>query len=203
MGRAMLRAAMCRRGPEDALANALRAVVLDRPGSRWRDLALWTVALARTALGDPTGADAALALAVASAHANRNAGLAWCLLGHRALLAADRLDWAAAEAFLDEGHALTPPAITDAFASATPALAAMARLRAHQGHVTRRTRLLRQALVVRPALTAASPVLSVSPSPASRAPTSPSQTHRTRPSSLPRPGRSCGSGRGWASWARR
>ncbi len=161
MGRAMLRAAMCRRGPEDALANALRAVVLDRPGSRWRDLALWTVALARTALGDPTGADAALALAVASAHANRNAGLAWCLLGHRALLAADRLDWAAAEAFLDEGHALTPPAITDAFASATPALAAMARLRAHQGHVNDAHDVLRQALIVRPALTAASPVLSV------------------------------------------
>ena len=88
-------------------------------------------------------------------------GSPWCLLGHRALLAADRLDWAAAEAFLDEGHALTPPAITDAFASATPALAATARLRAHQGHVTEAHEVLRQALVVRPALTAASPVLSV------------------------------------------
>ncbi|HEU0244735.1 MAG TPA: LuxR C-terminal-related transcriptional regulator, partial [Candidatus Limnocylindrales bacterium] len=161
MGRAMLRAAMCRRGPEDALANALRAVVLDRPGSRWRDLALWTVALARQALGDPAGADAALELAVGSAHANRNAGLGWSLLGHRALLAVDRQDWDGAQGFLREARGLATSTDAQTYASAAPVFAATARLEAHRGRTREATALLHQALVVRPSLTAAAPVLGV------------------------------------------
>jgi LuxR family transcriptional regulator, maltose regulon positive regulatory protein len=161
MGRAMLRAAMCRLGPEDALEHALRAVMLDRPGSEWRGLALWTVALARQALGDVAGADAALGLAVSSAHANRNVGLGGSLLGHRALLAVDRGDWVAGEGFLDEARGLAGSTATEGDASTAPTLAATARIEARRGNLTEATAILHGALLVRPSLTAAAPVLSV------------------------------------------
>jgi LuxR family maltose regulon positive regulatory protein len=161
MARALLRAAMCRVGPEDALENGLRAVELDQPGGRWHALALWTVALARQSLGDTAGADATLGDAVASAHANRAIGLGGRLLGHRALLAEDRQQWGLAEALVDEARALQALAATEGDASAGPTLAAMARLEARRGNPSEATEILHRALLVRPSLTAAAPTLSV------------------------------------------
>ena len=66
-GRAMLRAGMARDGADDALANATRAVELEGDRGSWRDFALWQLAFARLTIGDPSGADAALADAVIAA----------------------------------------------------------------------------------------------------------------------------------------
>ena len=96
--RAMLRSAMGRAGAQDMLANATRAVELEAPGSPWRDFALWLLTIARLANGDPAGADVALADAVAAARPAGN-GLTYCILGHSALVAVDRHDWAAAAVF--------------------------------------------------------------------------------------------------------
>ncbi len=51
-GRAMLRAGMVRRGADDALANATRAVELEGDDGSWRDFALWQLAFARLTIGD-------------------------------------------------------------------------------------------------------------------------------------------------------
>ena len=88
-GRSMLHAAMVRGGADDALANATRAIDLEAAGGRWGDFALWMLATALLMKGDQAGAAAALADAIATARSARNHGLAYCLIGHRALLAVD------------------------------------------------------------------------------------------------------------------
>ena len=103
-GRAMLRVATCRAGADDMRANASLAVALELPGSRWRDFALWMLAFAHLVNGDQAAADDAMAEAIASARAARNDGLAYAIVGHRALLAMDRGDWAAAAVYATQGE---------------------------------------------------------------------------------------------------
>ena len=67
--RAMLRAIMARRGPEDALANAAFAVSQEQPGSRWRGVALFLLGSAHMARGDVDAADAAFRDSAAAAPA--------------------------------------------------------------------------------------------------------------------------------------
>ena len=58
--------------------------------------------------GDQAAADDAMAEAIASARAARNDGLAYAIVGHRALLAMDRGDWAAATAYTDRWRVGSP-----------------------------------------------------------------------------------------------
>jgi LuxR family maltose regulon positive regulatory protein len=67
--RAMLRAAVVRRGPDDAVTNATLAAAAEGPGSSWRTLALELLASAHVLRGDVSTADAMLADAVDAAPA--------------------------------------------------------------------------------------------------------------------------------------
>ena len=159
--RAMLRATMVRRGADDAMANATRAVALEAAGSRWRDLALWVLAVARLMTGDPHGADAALAEAITVARSSGNPGLGHCLLGHRSLLTAEAGNWAAATALLEEADALGLSADMSGYLSGVPSLAARIRIAIHRGDIDAARRNLARATSVRPTMTAAAPVLSL------------------------------------------
>jgi LuxR family maltose regulon positive regulatory protein len=160
-GRAMLRAAMCRAGVDDALTNANLAVGLEPAGSPWRDFALWHLAFARVLVGDRTGADDALAEAIAAARSAGNVGLMYCLVGHRGLLAAERGDWTAAAALVDQGDELAGSANVEGYLSSAPARAAQARIAIHRGDIEGARLGLAQAMSLRPLLTAACPGLAV------------------------------------------
>jgi LuxR family transcriptional regulator, maltose regulon positive regulatory protein len=160
-GRAMLRASMCRAGADDALANANLAVDLERAGSPWRDFSLWQLALALRTKGDRQGADEALADAVVAARSTGNVGLTYCLVGHRAQLAADRADWTAAAALVDEDDELAASANIEGYLSSAPARAAQARIAIHHGDIEGARLGLAQAMSLRPLLTAACPGLAV------------------------------------------
>jgi LuxR family transcriptional regulator, maltose regulon positive regulatory protein len=160
-GRAMLRAAMCRSGVEDALENASRAVALEPARSPWRDFSLWMLALSLVLNGDPVGAQEALDEAIAAARAAGNIGLAFCLVGHRALLATDRGDWTTAAMLVDQGEELTGSAKVEGYMSSALARAAQARVAIHHGDIEAARLRLAKAMALRPLLTVACPGLAV------------------------------------------
>ena len=156
-GRAMLRVAMCRAGADDMRANASLAVALELPGSRWRDFALWMLAFAHLVHGDQAAADDAMAEAIASARAARNDGLAYAIVGHRALLAMDRGDWAAATAYTDHGDRESDALQVDGYLSSAYACIARARIAIHRGDLGTARREMLRGVNLRPLLTAAAP----------------------------------------------
>ena len=156
-GRAMLRVAMCRAGADDMRANASLAVALELPGSRWRDFALWMLAFAHLVNGDLAAADDAMAEAIASARAARNDGLAYAIVGHRALLAMDRGDWAAATAYTDHGDRESDALQVDGYLSSAYACIARARIAIHRGDLGTARREMLRGVNLRPLLTAAAP----------------------------------------------
>ncbi len=160
-GRAMLRAGMVRGGADDALANAARAADLEAAGGRWGDFALWMLALARLTKGDREGADADLADAIAVARSTRNNGLAYCLLGHRALLAVDGHDWRAAATLAAESEEIAGWSTLEGYLSTAPATIARARIATQRGDIPGARRDLARATSLRPLFTIAAPALSV------------------------------------------
>ena len=156
-GRAMLRAGMARRGADDALVNATRAVELEGDDGSWRDFALWQLAIARLTIGDLVGADAALAAAVIAARSAGHVALWYCVLGHRALLAAEQGAWDAAAASIAESDAITPAPQIDGYLSSVPSRAVRIRLMIHGGDIAGARRELARATGLRPLLTAAAP----------------------------------------------
>ena len=132
-GRAMLRSAMCRAGADSSLADATRAVALEPADSGWRDFALWLLAFARLVKGDEAAADEAMAEAIAAARTARNDGLAYAILGHRALLAMDRQDWAAADAYVTDAETGTAALQVEGYLSSALACVARARIAIHRG----------------------------------------------------------------------
>jgi len=160
-GRAMLRALLVRRGAEDALANATRAVELEAEGGPWRDYALWMLAVARLTLGDQQGADVALADAIDAARSARNIARCYCLLGHRALLALDRGAWVEAAAFAAESDGTGAAQNVEGYLSSAAVRVANIRIAIHRGDILAARRDLAQAVNLRPLLTAASPGVAV------------------------------------------
>ena len=156
-GRAMLRAGMVRRGADDALANATRAVELEGDHGSWRDFALWQLAFARLTIGDVAGADAALADAVVAARSAGDVALWYCVLGHRALVAAEQGAWDAAAALIAESDAIDPAPQIDGYLSSVPSRAVRIRLMIHRGDIAGARRELARATGLRPLLTAAAP----------------------------------------------
>jgi LuxR family maltose regulon positive regulatory protein len=159
--RAMLRSALGLGGIDATLASATLAVALEPVGSSWRDLALWTLALARHAAGDPDGADATLAEATTEARAARHEGLAYCLLGHRASLAMDRGDWTTASQLMAEADAIGAAGGFEGYVSASLARVSSIRLLRHDGEPRDVRRALVRAAGIRPMLTAAVPIVSL------------------------------------------
>ncbi len=156
-GRAMLRAGMARDGADDALANATRAVELEGETGSWRDFALWQLAFARLTLGDQSGADTALVDAVAAARSSAHFAILYCVLGHRALVAVERGDWAVAAALIADSEAIDPPPPIDGYLSSVPSRTVRIRLMIHRGDIAGARRELARATSLRPLLTAAAP----------------------------------------------
>ena len=156
-GRAMLRAGMVRRGADDALANATRAVELEGDNGRWRDFALWQLAFARLAIGDLGGADTALADAVVAARSSGDVAVWYCVLGHRALVAVEQGAWGSAAALIAESDAIAPAPKIDGYLSSIPSRAVRIRLMIHGGDIAGARRELARASGLRPLLTAAAP----------------------------------------------
>ncbi len=156
-GLSMLRAAMVRRGADDALANADRAVELEGDGGSWRDFALWQLAIARLTVGDQAGADAAFADGIEAAAASGHDAIRYCVLGHRALTAAGRGAWDTAATLLAEVDAIEPAPPVDGYLSTIPSRAARISLAIHRGDVAGARRELARATSLRPLMTAAGP----------------------------------------------
>jgi LuxR family maltose regulon positive regulatory protein len=155
--RAILRAVMARRGPEDMLANASFAVAAERPGSPWRTNALLMLGSAHLMLGDEATADAALTDAV-EAGATAGALVAWA---NRAALAMARRDWDAAERYVRESRAIVVRAHLGHVLPALATYAVAARVAIHQGDLTRAREELVRAQLVRPLATYAAPWVAV------------------------------------------
>ncbi len=157
--RAMLRAAMARRGPEEMRADAESAVAAERPPSPWRYLALHELAMAHLLVGDSIQADHLLADAVEVARAS---GLVpFHALAVRASLAMAAGDWIAAGVHARESHHLFERTVLAHMATSIHVHAAAARVAMHEGDL----RLARQELVhaqlARPHASHAAPWVSV------------------------------------------
>jgi LuxR family transcriptional regulator, maltose regulon positive regulatory protein len=155
--RAMLRALLCRRGPEDALANAAFAASAEPPGSPWRTNALALLGSAHLMLGDKAAADAAYAEAIES---GAMAG-SMVALAKRASLALSRGDATASDAFARSGEAVLERA---AYGNLVPALlvnAVSARVAIHLGDLRRARERLVLAQLALPSASTAAPWFSV------------------------------------------
>ena len=146
--RAMLRAVMVRRGPDDARENATLAAAAEGPGSPWRTLALELLASAHLMCGDATAADTVLANAVEAAPAGGS--YAFYALALRASLAMARRDWDAATGYARESHDRFEQMHVDAVASAVLVHAVSARVAIHRGDLARARDELVHAQLARP-----------------------------------------------------
>jgi LuxR family maltose regulon positive regulatory protein len=157
--RAMLRAAVVRRGPDDAVTNATLAAAAEGPGSSWRTLALELLASAHVLRGDVSTADAMLADAVDAAPAGGS--YAFYALALRASLAMARADWDAAARYAWESHVRFERMQLGAVASAILIHAVAARVAIHQGDLARGREELVHAQLVRPLASHALPSTAV------------------------------------------
>ena len=156
-GRAMLRAGMVRQGRGRRAGERHPSGRARRGRGSWRDFALWQLAFARLTVGDLAGADAALADAVVAARSSGDVAVLYCVLGHRALVAAERGAWDAAAALIAESDAIAPAPQIDGYLSSVPSRAARIRLMIHRGDIAGARRELARATGLRPLLTAAAP----------------------------------------------
>ena len=157
--RAMLRAVMVRRGPDDAVANAAFAVGAEGPGSPWRTVACEALALGHVLRGEVAAADAVLAAAVEAAPGAGS--YAFYALALRASLAMARRDWDAAARYARESHDRFALMQFDAVASSVLVHAVAARVALHHGDLARGREELVHAQLVRPLASYALPSATV------------------------------------------
>ena len=146
--RAILRAAMARRGPDDMLANSRLAVEAEPATSPWRPMALYGLGAAHILRGEFATADAVLAEAVdgaALAGTSPFYGLAM-----RSTLAMARADWRTAERLARESHAAFDATRLRDVATAIHVHAVSARVAIHRGDSARGREELVHAQLVRP-----------------------------------------------------
>ncbi len=159
--RAILRTTMGRHGAGDMLANARRAVELEPEGSPWRDFALWMLSIALFTRGDREAGDAAVTDALTAARSARHEALTYCILGHRAMRAADQGDWAATVSLMDEARDTGASNLVAGFLASIPSVIAGIRILVHRGEVEAARRELARAVSMRPAMGVDAPAASV------------------------------------------
>ncbi len=157
--RAMLRAVMVRRGPDDANANAAFAVAAEGPGSPWRTLACEALALSHVLRGEASRADEVLAAAVDAAPGGGS--YAFYALALRASLAMASRDWEAATRYARESHERLGRMQVDAVGSSVLVHAVAARVAIHRGDLARGREELVHAQLVRPLASSALPSTAV------------------------------------------
>ena len=160
-GRAMLRAAMCAHGAENAWADARLAVELEPPFGRWRDQALKIAGEVQLLLGQTQLADDFFAEAFESATLGGNHD-GFALAGaERAIINMDHGRWGEAKVQIDASLAAIESAHLHDYATAAVAFAAAARHALHRGDRGDLDRELTRGMRARPSCTYAVPMLAV------------------------------------------
>jgi LuxR family transcriptional regulator, maltose regulon positive regulatory protein len=146
--RAMLRAAMNRRGPRDMLANAELAVAQEHPDSLWRSNALWLLASAYLLQGATGQADALYAEAIAAGP--QSPGAATTSMAAQASIAMAHGDWGVAARRVRESQALLEAAQLEEMVNSLLTRAVAARVAIHAGDLVRGREELVRAQLIRP-----------------------------------------------------
>lgn len=160
-GRALLRSALCRHGPDAMLADARVGLELERPGSPWRATALEMKAHALRLAGELEASDETQAAAVAAGAATGSLSTWAHGLAQRALDAIGRGQWSLAEAFARESREVAAAGRLDRYMTALPTAVAFARIAARRGDVTTARQELSRAQSLRPLVSAACPWFAV------------------------------------------
>jgi LuxR family transcriptional regulator, maltose regulon positive regulatory protein len=158
---ALLRAALCRDGPDQMLADAEAAVQGLAAESQWRPTALLLRGAALLLLGDVAAADASMARAVDAAESVGATEAEVVALSERSLLAQARGDLDDAKALGLAARALAEKSGLDDYPTVAIVLAASARTELRAGSWERARADLEQANRLRPQLTYALPWHSV------------------------------------------
>lgn len=159
--RAMLRAIMCRRGPEAALKDAQLALDLEPQHGRWRDQALNVAGETLLLLGDGDRAEDVFAEASDSAAFVGNPDGFALAEAELAVIAMDHGGWGQALEHLDGSLGAIETYRLHEYATAAVAFAAAARHALHRGDRVALERELTRGMRARPACTYAVPVLAV------------------------------------------
>ncbi len=159
--RAMLKALLCRAGPEQMAADATSAAAQEPPWSAWRAVALALSAEAQLLLADTD--QATRLFTEASTAAAQLGNVNTFILSHAelAVLAMDRGRWEEASQHLELALGTIEEHSVHDYAMSVPAFGAAARLAVHRGDRKEADRQLTQAMRARPTCTFAMPWLAV------------------------------------------
>jgi LuxR family transcriptional regulator, maltose regulon positive regulatory protein len=158
--RALLHAALCRRGVEQMQADAETALRLTPTGTPPQAAAQLLLGIAYMLAGDLSSADHSLANA-AQAGEELGVDVATVALAERSILAMRWGDWSQAELLTERARANARPEWLDRYAASALLYAALARLAVHRGDVPAARSELTHAEDLRPRLTYALPHLAV------------------------------------------
>ena len=158
---ALLRAMLCRDGPDQMRADAELAAATMAAGSFWRTASILYLGLAHLMAGDPDKADVLFQDAAAEGYAAGGAIGACVALAERSLLAMANGAWDLAGRHLGEARTVAREAKAEDYPPATIMYAAAARMALHQADPSRAHAELTRAQRLRPALTYALPYLAV------------------------------------------
>jgi LuxR family maltose regulon positive regulatory protein len=158
--RAMLRAALCARGPEQMMTDAAFAAAREPSWSPWRADALWLLGHAHLLAGQPGAARAAFAEGSAAAAVPVPAAITLCE-SQLAQLAMDRGDWPQAATRLELALATIDQNRMHHYLHSIPAFAGKARLSLHHGDLNQAHRQLTHAMGALPSATHLLPFVAV------------------------------------------
>ncbi len=158
---ALLRAMLCRGGPDQMRADAELAATTMAAGSFWRTASILFLGLAHLMAGDPDKADVLFEDAADEGHAAGGAIGACIALAERSLLAMANGAWDVAGRHLGEARTVAREAKVEDYPPTTIMYAAAARMALHQADPSRAHAELTRAQRLRPALTYALPYLAV------------------------------------------
>lgn len=158
--RALLRAVLCRDGPDTMLRDANEAVDTLGPMSPLRPAALTFLGIAELLVGNDEAADQRWEDAV-DLGLHMAAPAAAAAAAERSALAVRRGDWAAADELSRASRAINESFGIEEYATAALLSAIAARIAAHQGDAANAKREIAQANRLRPQLTRALPYLAV------------------------------------------
>ncbi|HYA50021.1 MAG TPA: LuxR C-terminal-related transcriptional regulator, partial [Streptosporangiaceae bacterium] len=159
--RAMLRAAMCARGPEQMLADATFAVAHEPAWGPWRSHALWLLGEANLLAGRLGEARAALAEGSATAATLNTPDMITLCETQLALLAMGRGEWQEAADRLEHALAVIDEHRMHDYVFSIPAFAGAARLSLHHSDLNETHRQLTRAMRARPTATHVLPFTAV------------------------------------------
>jgi LuxR family maltose regulon positive regulatory protein len=159
--RAMLRALMCRAGPQQMVTDATYAAAAEPPWSPWQAMALCLCAEAQLLLGDVERATAVFEETCTVAAALGNVSSLVVSRSELAQLAMDGGRWPEAAEHLQPALATVDESRLHDYALSVPAFVAAARLAVHRGDVDETERQLSQAMRGRPSCTFVMPPVAV------------------------------------------